>query len=505
MKKRSMVLFLALVMAVGLCVTTAWADGVGYFDPTASGSGQNKICETYTLVTGSAGTDPVSWTGGTSKDAPAWCVVNENVTISGTVNITDHVCLILCDGKTLTVNGITVDDGGSLTINGQSGQSGKLLATGACVEGTNSYSYSYGISGGTLTFNGGVIEATGGTANSSYGIVASKTITINAGTVTATGGEANAESYGICAAMDLIINGGTVIATGGKADGDQYAISSGITSYESITINNGAVTAIGGEANGAMYGSSYGIWICNNEDITVKNGSVIATGGKATSGIAGRAESCGICAGQYDKEDDRYSGSLNIEGGTVIGTGGEAIVIEAAVDPAAVNVARANDAVDDDADDNWTIDNGAYSYGICGYRRLTIKNGTVIAETTADGDIVEKAAVFYGEAYSMPDAYGTAWWWRTVKDGAYQGHPSFIVSDFESDYLELITTDPYPHQHTRRQPTATTSAPADSDKGTEDKSDVVTSAKTFDAGVAVYAVLGVLSLTGSAWVARKKW
>lgn len=823
MKKRSMVLLLALVMALGLCVTTAWAeDSVNYFDPTVSGSDQNKTCPAdYTSVTGSTGT----WEGGTS-DAPKWYVVNSDVTISGTVNVTGHVCLILCDGKTLTAEkGIEVKGNSStLTVYGQSGQTGKLVAKGACVDGTSnnnsysySYSYSYGIfSEGALTFNGGKIETTGAALsekkdyNCSYGILAGGVITINAGTVTATGGEASAESHGICAAVDLVINGGTVNATGGKVEGSDFECSCGISSYNSITINNGTVTAIGGEANGA-YGFSYGIWTCNDHDLTIRNGTVTATGGKATSGAAGRAESCGICAGQYEKEDDRYKGSLIIEDGTVSGTGGEAvgndahsygicsweyltidsgtvtakstddngeaIVFKGAVylpesyyyrtaadaaqyrtqnmyrpaalggqyfeltttkpknvaDDAAIepvkymdhngtglvegqctnyttivskngNVTLAggtNDSpewfvVKDDVTINGTLtfkdharlilcdgakltvkggsvsvpigvpfqcgifvygvsgekitdnssltiygqsgqtgelvakspkgDNDSYgiytygaltvnggvikarggagvdvsygiystddmtinagrvtaegraanysyglfaqnnlivnggvieatggeanatgveldvisagiyvrndalivnngsvtarsgkatatgvegiaeSYGIYADDDLTIKNGTVIAETTADsGTTYNKAAVFYGKAYSMPDAYGTAWWWRTVKDGAYQAHPSFRVADLESDYFELITTDPYPHQHTRRQPTTTTDAPTDSDKGTEDKTGVVTSANTFDAGVAVYAGLGVLSLTGSAWVARKKW
>ena len=102
MKKRSMVLLLALVMALGLCVTTAWAaDGVSYFDPTVSGSDQNKSCETYTPVTGSTSTEPVTWEGGTS-DAPKWYVVDNAVTISGKLNVTGHVNLILCDGKRLT-------------------------------------------------------------------------------------------------------------------------------------------------------------------------------------------------------------------------------------------------------------------------------------------------------------------------------------------------------------------------------------------------------------------
>lgn len=269
------------------------------------------------------------------------------------------------------------------------------------------------------------------------------------------------DSYGIYTYGALTVNGGVIKARGGAG----VDVSYGIYSTDDMTINAGRVTAEGRAAN-----YSYGLFAQNN--LIVNGGVIEATGGEAN---ATGVELDVISAGIYVRNDALIvnNGSVTARSGKATATGVEGI---------------------------------AESYGIYADDDLTIKNGTVIAETTADsGTTYNKAAVFYGKAYSMPDAYGTAWWWRTVKDGAYQAHPSFRVADLESDYFELITTDPYPHQHTRRQPTTTTDAPTDSDKGTEDKTGVVTSANTFDAGVAVYAGLGVLSLTGSAWVARKKW
>lgn len=55
------------------------------------------------------------------------------------------------------------------------------------------------------------------------------------------------------------------------------------------------------------------------------------------------------------------------------------------------------------------------------------------------------------------------------------------------------------HSHTNRQNTTTITATPDTTEG-----NVVTSAKTFDAGIAVYGVMSVLSLTGTAWVVGKK-
>lgn len=57
------------------------------------------------------------------------------------------------------------------------------------------------------------------------------------------------------------------------------------------------------------------------------------------------------------------------------------------------------------------------------------------------------------------------------------------------------------HHRINRQPTTTT---IDSAKTDTTKTDTVTSAKTFDAGIALYAVLGTMSLTGAAWLTGKK-
>lgn len=75
----------------------------------------------------------------------------------------------------------------------------------------------------------------------------------------------------------------------------------------------------------------------------------------------------------------------------------------------------------------------------------------------------------------------------------------------ETDYLSIsrVFAPLEAHEHTRRQNTtantADTTAP-----DTATKTDTVTSADTFDAGIALYAALGALSLTGGAWLTGKK-
>lgn len=60
------------------------------------------------------------------------------------------------------------------------------------------------------------------------------------------------------------------------------------------------------------------------------------------------------------------------------------------------------------------------------------------------------------------------------------------------------------HHHTRRQPTTTTTTDTTKTDTTTTTTDAVTSAKTFDGGIALYGVMAVLSVTGSAVVIGKK-
>ena len=150
--------------------------------------------------------------------------------------------LILADGCTLDAEkGIVVTTGNSLTIYAQSGGTGTLNATGTVDSDKNA---SAGIGGstssfdsGAITIHGGVINATGGSADSiSYGGAgigggvsgygnggSSGAITIYGGTVTANGGAGDVTGAGIGggggltgggAGNNIQIYGGTIKATG---------------------------------------------------------------------------------------------------------------------------------------------------------------------------------------------------------------------------------------------------------------------------------------------------
>ncbi len=186
----------------------------------------------------------------------------------------------ISNGNTLTIEGGTVN----ATATGQADAygiyntgSGKLTVSG---ETTNvTAEGGTGISnGGTLTIEGGTVEAT---ATGSYDGI------YNDGTLTVSGGKVTAESSG----RNGIINFGTLNITGGE-----------VTTEGNNIYNLGALTVSGGTLTAK--GSVRGIYNENGGTLTITGGTVNAT---ATS-----ASGFGI---------ENY-GTLTVEGGTLTAEGG---------------------------------------------------------------------------------------------------------------------------------------------------------------------------------------
>ncbi len=211
--------------------------------------------------------DPIKITSSTTTlgedNKDTWYCVDEDTTISNKVTIKGNVRLILCDGKKLTVNGGIDVVGGdnqeaSLAIYGQSGQSGALKVNG----GTGSYA---GISVGKnccLTVNGGNIEANGGKDadnNTSVGIsLSGSEMTVNSGSVTALGAGDIWDSYGIDSSNNskLTVNGGEVTGVGSTLT-SPGGLSAGIYNRATVTINGGKVIGRSDATSGyAVYNRS---------------------------------------------------------------------------------------------------------------------------------------------------------------------------------------------------------------------------------------------------------
>ncbi len=229
-----------------------------------------------------------------------WYTFDGSPTYTKRVSISGNVNLILPDGQTLTCNeGILVPQGSSLTIWAQSTDKdvmGKLVSTGtrndAGIGGGD------GIDGGSVTINGGRIEATGGSVggagigggrNARCGAVA-----ISGGEVTARAGWGAAGIGGTLKATNgnISITGGTVYAYGGSGGA---GIGSGRRSdcENNITIENATVTAYGSISNSESKESGAGIGAGMGEGddhghfkctLTITNATVTAKSHEAAPG-----------------------------------------------------------------------------------------------------------------------------------------------------------------------------------------------------------------------------
>ena len=273
--------------------TTIWMDTIR---GTVSGSGK-VVVDTYYLNTDNETTNqqaiPVttgSTTWGANDTNEHWYVVQGDVTIGQRVTVNGNVHLILADECNLTVNGgINVSNDNSLTIYAQSAgeNMGALTAKGSDMKAGIGGNQNQ--SGGTITINGGTVDAAGGsdaTADAAgigggyYG--AGGTITINGGTVKATGGGGGAGIGGGVFGADgtITISGGTVTATGGIDGGAGIGVGGGYSGTGgTITISGGTVTATG-KYGGAGIGGASGT-------ITISGGTVTATGRFGGAGIGG--------------------------------------------------------------------------------------------------------------------------------------------------------------------------------------------------------------------------
>lgn len=145
------------------------SEGVEYIAYTVSGTTatpSTQTAATYTEVTSSTTT----WAAGTY-------VVSSDVTIDGDVTLSGDVELILCDGKTLTVNG-QIASTNSLTIYGQSGGTGELKVVTTASE--------YSVNCKNIYFHGGTLTASNSEATVGQVLFVTDELSIIAGTVKAT-------------------------------------------------------------------------------------------------------------------------------------------------------------------------------------------------------------------------------------------------------------------------------------------------------------------------------
>ena len=308
MKRRLLSLTMALALCLSLLPVTALAGDitVGYIYYTWENNTLTKHTDgTVTTATEVTASD-TAWGGSDSMEY--WYVAQGEVTINQRVTVTGNVHLILADGCTLTVNGgIQVAENNSLTIYGQSGGTGKLIATltggsynaaigGNGQEGKNASTGGIGAPGGTVTIHGGTVTAKGKFGAGIGG--GSGWSSGDGGTVTIYGGTVTASSFA-----------GAGIGGGGNNWANSCGTNIGGTAGDggTVTIHGGTVTAKGGDL-GAGIGGGSGNKGGDGGTVTITGGTVTAQGDLGAGIGGGSSPTKGA------------GGTVTITGGTVTAT-----------------------------------------------------------------------------------------------------------------------------------------------------------------------------------------
>ena len=368
-----------------------------------------------------------------------------NVSIDTPLNIAASITLELGDNTISYIGenarGIYIKNGADVTINANA--AGGVTATTIALQVK---------AGGKLTVNGGVYNAQYAVAAFSSESAATETI-LNSGVF-------NGFIYTNGTGHDdhITINGGTYnkmlyLASGGKST---YTIKNG-TFNTSLEIDAGTLNILGGTFKANVDTTNNA-----NKPATNNNGS-------------GAYEGIIVICKPDGSSSNGYIGDVvvNIKGGTFENTfpNGETIVV---------------------------ADFGKEEQGV-GDAKVTI---------SGSAKVIGKVVVYKSE-----DNTGAA---LAISGGTFSTDPSaYVTGDFTATkgpngmwtVTQTVTPDPAPVDpqperpaHTnRRYPANNTTTTT-----TDTKKDNVTSARTFDAGIAMYVGMSLLSVTGSAVVIGKK-
>ena len=327
-------------------------------------------------------------------------------------------------------------------------------------------------------------------------------------------------------------NSGEIKATVSRTISESTAVLNGnmsigltIHPYAAVTINSGnysgsieskgSLTVAGGtfSAGGNFYSS--GTLVINNgtfaRGVSVQTGTATINDGDFKTDVS--------CAG---------NGKLTINGGKF------AREIHAS-DTSTVNInggeftfkTDTNEVIDIKAGAKVTISNGVFAqentYRFCPNNkdRLTVTGGTFVSEAMVTALMGEtnapQATVEDGQntmyavgSAAIADAANSDKKVTITKGGEINGVNENVTVTVNADGVKIngkdaargeytvpVTPDPTPEQPPRYYYNSTTTTDTKKDEGK-------TSPKTFDAGVGIYAVTAVLSVTGMAWVGKKR-
>ena len=487
--KKLLATILALVMALGV-TTVAWAA-----DDVAEVSG-TKYQDLQTAVNEADGK--------TVK-----MLANVDVSQSG-LSVGKSIVLDL-NGKTLkagekATNNIRVTSSGSLTVKDSAG-GGKIYTEEA---------YTSGPTGA----NNCVINVSGG-------------FVLESGTIYAviTGDPANKGQFGVG-----VHPGGTATINGGRIEAGWYAVATnGLESDTAIIVNGGELISIADYAiynpaknskvtinDGTIYGYSGGIAM-HQGVLEVKNGTITSKGTGST-GNWGDGTGNMSNAAIYVGKDGNSNVTATISGGKITAEG-NAVELNTAEGNAKVTLTVSGGSFSNQLQEDYLAANVAYkvySGGMTSY--FTDINDAVAAAT--EDDIVEdfrsprgdgedgyivrlednNAVVAqihsFATSVSLPTLSKSGYTFKGWKDAEGKTYTSqYNIPTASNGEIIPPVSDAYvltavwsANSYYYYSPTSDTTT-STTTKG---------SPKTFDAGVGIYAVTAVLSVTGMAWTAKKR-
>ena len=401
-----------------------------------------KILATILALVMALGLCTTSWAAG--EYAPLPDAVDGVITLTENMTIQENTKVTIPEGTAVTLKlnekTLTVDEDCCIYVKGSLTIEGKGTITASKTP--------IKIDGGSLTLNSGKIVSTG-----DYG-----TYALNGGSVTVNGGEIESKWAALSGnnttgTMNFEINGGTLTAKEGPAIYMPNQVKLTITNG---TLNGGVSLRMG--------------------QVDISGGTINATKGNIDnpkeyynySGNAWLPDALYVFGGTYNSEDAHGNAlKLNITGGTFNCENGQGSAV------AIYDLGRVAQAQSVDISGNAVLKTNAT--GRKAYQVLSLADIGVTAP-----------AADYGNAANVGKTE------TAITGGKFSDKPTVANGYKATQNADGTWTVTKISSYYYYSPSTTT---PDTTKG---------SPKTFDAGVGIYAVTAVLSVTGMAWTAKKR-
>lgn len=466
--KKLVATILALVMALGV-TTISWASEVENVAQTTKGNTTTQYSSLTDALNAAKDGGTVELLGDVTLTGTWTAVGTENAPFKGTF-----------DGKGYTITGLIIptSDNEYMGFIGMldGGTVKNVKFASVSVTGKNDVGTAVG-----RIINGGIVsgvQVLGGTVSGA------KRVGGVVGSIKANGTVSDCTNAAVVTANDR--NAGGIV-------GSAYYTETGKQMYITNCVNNGAVTASG------VCGVCGGIVSLSAANVS-GNTNTAAVKGTEVGGIVGEQKSYGSVT------NNTNSGAVtNTSENAAYGAGG-IIGWLRYHDTSEASAYEVSDIISVTGNKNsGSVTGGNDAGGIVGtvYNSAVIMNNkntaTSFSATTFAAGIVGNYQTTETPAATAPAqnklTFGSNNTSTATLDQINAPCKALLIYTNDNPIIEEVVPDPTPEQPPRYYYSSTTDTKTDTTKG---------SPKTFDAGIGIYAVTAVLSVTGMAWTAKKR-